>query len=347
MKFRIDKQSEISAHQQLREQIIFLISTGELAIGQEMPSVRALSRQLGLSVNTVSKVYSELARANWLLERAGAHHKVIVRNDSAVAGGRGDIDSLIDRTVELAHAQGYSLQALAERLRERLLEQPADHLLIVEPDAGLGIVMREEIRERIGYAPPVCTLSQIENDSVLRIGAVVVTPAYLIDRLHKSGADMRRIIPVEFSPLDALIARISELPEPSLIGWISASAAGLKTISGIAAPAAGNRHSNQFFLFECDGGYDHVHRIRRYRPEEYKPGDILKPLKNMSHSSDPTPSSMEEELSTTIFQCMDLVFCDSVAAAVIKHRKCVSYRLLSQTSLQQIELEAAKLPRRG
>lgn len=344
MKFRIDKRSKTSAHEQLREQIIMQISTGELGIGREMPAVRALARQLGLSVNTVSKVYSELAQARWLLERAGAHHKVIARTDAPAELQLETIDDLIERMAALAAARGYSLQDLARRLRTRLLEKPADHLLILEPEPELGLIMREEIRQKIGYAPPVCNLDQVERDATLRIGATIITPAYLIGRLRHLGADVRRVLAVQFSPLDPLIERIAKLSQPSLIGWVSVSAAGLKTISGIAAPAAEDRHSNQFFLLEHRAGKAPP-RLRPYSPEHYQPGDILNPSQTGSH---PRRAAQDAEDDATRALAdlagLDLVFCDSNAAAVVSHPRCIPYQLLSKPSLKRIAEEAAKLP---
>ena len=60
MKFAINPHNEEPIHLQLREQIIFHISTGELPIGHIMPSVNELARQLKIHRNTVSHVYAEL-----------------------------------------------------------------------------------------------------------------------------------------------------------------------------------------------------------------------------------------------------------------------------------------------
>ena len=45
MDIRIIKDSEVTIHKQLVEQIIFLIATGKLKPGEAMPSVRALAHQ--------------------------------------------------------------------------------------------------------------------------------------------------------------------------------------------------------------------------------------------------------------------------------------------------------------
>ena len=351
MRFHINKQSEITAHEQLREQIIFLISTGQLAIGKEMPSVRVLSRQLGISLNTVSKVYSELVRGCWLIERPGAHHIVVERKEAKTASPPvADLDDLINRTVSLAHAHGYSLQQLAARIRECLLDQLPDHVLIVEPEPGMGEILRAEIRERIGYAPPSCGLRLLQQNPALGIGAVLITPTYLVDRLGFVAPHRRRILSVSYTPLDEVMATISKLGRPSMIGILSVSEAGLKTLSCMTAPGIGKQHSLHLFLMErLDSEQVDKVRFRRYRIEEYHPTNILKPAADGKTSPSVVPKLILEEpngdnaVSAADLRCMDILFCDSVVYSFTDHPKRIKYQLLSSNSLDKIAAEAANL----
>ena len=47
------------------------IAVGELAVGDQLPSVRALAQQLTLNPNTVARAYSELTNEGWLDARQG------------------------------------------------------------------------------------------------------------------------------------------------------------------------------------------------------------------------------------------------------------------------------------
>src|SRR5215472_15501232 len=158
MKIHINKQSEVPVHEQLREQIIFLLGTGRLSIGEPLPSVRELARRLKVHHNTVSHVYRDLVREGWLITRRGTRLVAVqkARGAREDAGKPTNLDDLIDLMVRFADEHEYSLQQLAGRVRERLLAAPPDHLLIVEPEAELGSLMREEIRRAIGQAPPGC-----------------------------------------------------------------------------------------------------------------------------------------------------------------------------------------------
>src|SRR5580704_6770582 len=127
MNISLNQDSDVPLRQQLSEQIVFLITTGELRAGEEMPSVRALARRAKVHHNTVSKAYQDLVRREWLTRKRGRR---LVVGTPASKGQQPDsgIDELINETIRRAKSLGYSLQTLRKRVRERLLEEPADHL---------------------------------------------------------------------------------------------------------------------------------------------------------------------------------------------------------------------------
>ena len=143
MDIRIDKRSEVSVRQQLAEQIIFLIATEKVKPGEALPSVRELARHLKIHHNTVSEAYKDLARRTWVVRRKGS--RVVVRS----AGGRAeltnghDVDDLINTTIRVARDRGYSLQALRERVRTRLLAEPPDHVLVGRLSSAQGSLSKK------------------------------------------------------------------------------------------------------------------------------------------------------------------------------------------------------------
>lgn len=58
-------------NKQLTDGIRRLIASGELAVGDQLPSVRGLATQLTINPNTVAKAYSELTGEGWLDARQG------------------------------------------------------------------------------------------------------------------------------------------------------------------------------------------------------------------------------------------------------------------------------------
>ena len=51
----IDRDSDVSIRQQITDQILFLIATGRLRSGDQLPSVRELARRHDIHANTVSQ----------------------------------------------------------------------------------------------------------------------------------------------------------------------------------------------------------------------------------------------------------------------------------------------------
>ncbi|MCG8570623.1 MAG: GntR family transcriptional regulator [Spirochaetes bacterium] len=58
--FVLDSKSGIPVYRQIIQQIELAISTDELKVGDQLPTVRSLAIQLKVNPNTVAKAYSEL-----------------------------------------------------------------------------------------------------------------------------------------------------------------------------------------------------------------------------------------------------------------------------------------------
>ena len=58
--FKLDPKSGIPFYRQIIDQIRYGIVTGNLSVGEQLPTVRALAVELKVNLNTVSKAYKEL-----------------------------------------------------------------------------------------------------------------------------------------------------------------------------------------------------------------------------------------------------------------------------------------------
>ena len=56
---------------QITDGIRRAIASGELGVGDQLPSVRGLAQQLTVNPNTIAKAYNELAAEGWLDARQG------------------------------------------------------------------------------------------------------------------------------------------------------------------------------------------------------------------------------------------------------------------------------------
>jgi GntR family transcriptional regulator len=90
----VDPHSGVPVYRQLMDQIKFQIASGVLRPGDELPSTRGLSAELGVNPMTISKAYSYLERENVIERRPG--RPLVVK---AVANG--DLD---DRRMEQVRA---------------------------------------------------------------------------------------------------------------------------------------------------------------------------------------------------------------------------------------------------
>ena len=71
MLFTVDPQSDVPVYRQVMEQVRYAIASGQLGPGDELPSTRALSSELGVNPMTISKAYSYLERDGVLERRPG------------------------------------------------------------------------------------------------------------------------------------------------------------------------------------------------------------------------------------------------------------------------------------
>lgn len=252
MDIRVSKESEVPLRQQLAEQIAFLIATDKLKAGEALPSVRELARRLGIHHNTVSHAYQDLVRRTWLLRRRGT--RVVVRSltEQKRPSGTQDLDELIDMTIQAARERGYSLQALRERMRERLLAEPPDHILVVDQEAGLQRLLQAEIREVLAWPVECCAREDLAQNSGRAIGALVVAPQYAAEDVKPLVPKAQLLLSIAFSSADEHVERIRQLEPPSVIAVVSISANFLRTAQALLAPALGRRHTLCAYLLPLE-----------------------------------------------------------------------------------------------
>lgn len=71
MKLAISPISQVPIYEQIKNQIKEEILNGTLAAGTQLPSIRALARELKVGVITVKRAYDDLCEEEILISRAG------------------------------------------------------------------------------------------------------------------------------------------------------------------------------------------------------------------------------------------------------------------------------------
>ncbi len=92
MLIAVDANSGVPVFRQLMDQIRFHIASGLLGPGDELPSTRTLSEQLGVNPMTVSKAYSLLEQEKLIERRPGL--PLVVRAQSRDTLDRERLDHL-------------------------------------------------------------------------------------------------------------------------------------------------------------------------------------------------------------------------------------------------------------
>ena len=84
MLIRIDRESGVALHRQIRRQIQELILSGVLSPGTKLPSTRELASSLGVNRSTVVAAYRELWSEGLVEGRSGGG-TVVARFEASVA----------------------------------------------------------------------------------------------------------------------------------------------------------------------------------------------------------------------------------------------------------------------
>lgn len=102
MLLRLDFSADVPIYQQIRNQIVVAIASGELAPGEKLPTIRALAEEAGINMMTASKAYQLLKSEGYIT--TGRRDGATVRLPDA--GPRpGTIEGLRLRICELRLAE--------------------------------------------------------------------------------------------------------------------------------------------------------------------------------------------------------------------------------------------------
>ncbi len=108
---------EVPIYDQITRQIKALILTGALREGEALPSMRALARDLRISVITTKRAYEELEREGFISTVPGKGCFVCPRNLELVReSARRQVEEYLQKAVEAAQAGGLTRSEVTEAL---------------------------------------------------------------------------------------------------------------------------------------------------------------------------------------------------------------------------------------
>ena len=121
--FQLDEHSDIPLWAQLKKRLTYLIMTRKYEKGDQLPTVRELSSNLGVAYNTVSKVYRDLERDGLIRTKQGSGTFVTYVGDDAAACPDAAIEAIVVKLFEESRIVGLTnkeVVSLVEKYLERI-----------------------------------------------------------------------------------------------------------------------------------------------------------------------------------------------------------------------------------
>jgi GntR family transcriptional regulator len=113
--------SKVAIYKQITDQVWQAVTTGKLALGDQLPSVRALAEQLVVNPNTVARAYGDLTRDGLIESKAGRgvfitqKRKVFTQEE-----GWRRLEPLLDAAIGEAMALDFTHEELKQAFEKKL-----------------------------------------------------------------------------------------------------------------------------------------------------------------------------------------------------------------------------------
>lgn len=149
MKIWLSKNSEVSVREQLVAQITLGITSGDLPVGEKLPSTQEIARRFQIHSNTVSNAYQKLAEDGWVEFKKGSGFYVC-EVEKRISQNEFALDSLIADFIKQAQTQGFSRKEIKDRLQKWFDNQPKE-MILIESDEDFREILVSEIKDAIEF----------------------------------------------------------------------------------------------------------------------------------------------------------------------------------------------------
>lgn len=257
MDLKLNRKNQLPVHAQLKAQLVYLIQSGQMRPGTQLPTVRQLAGFLRVNRNTVSKVFSEMQREGHLSCEPGRGTFV----SAAKAKSESKVESMhkllavVDETLDRAGKLGFSPEELFLTLYARTQASPPAasggerevKALFIEcsrPELELfSAELKQELRIQLDSMLVGDFAKAAEKDlKSLRSYGLIITTFYHIREvqslLEDSGVEVAAVM-VDTS-LETLI-RLTSLPEGTKVGVACTTRTGAENMK-LSIQRAGLEH---------------------------------------------------------------------------------------------------------
>lgn len=119
IRFVLDPKAGTPYYRQIIDQIRFGIASGNLAINEQLPTVRALAVELKVNLNTVAKAYKELEIQKILETQQGTGTFIsAIDNKISDLERKQKLQEITREFATIAHSYGFSVDELIDELNK-------------------------------------------------------------------------------------------------------------------------------------------------------------------------------------------------------------------------------------
>jgi len=256
MDLKLNRKNQLPVHTQLKAQLVYLIQSGQLAAGIQLPTVRQLAGFLRVNRNTVSKVFSEMQREGHLSCEPGRGTFV----SSSPMKSKTKVErmnkllAVVDNALEKADKLGFSAEEVFLTLYARTQASPLKtrpvqdvRVLFVEcsrPELELfSTELKKQLHIRVDPILVGDFAKAVEKDlESLRRYGLIVTTFYHIREVQSllEGSGVEVVALMVDTSLETLM-RLTSLPEGTPVGVACTTWAGAENMK-LSVQRAGLKH---------------------------------------------------------------------------------------------------------
>jgi DNA-binding transcriptional regulator YhcF (GntR family) len=216
----LSRRGGIAIRDQLRYQLELRILTGHLALGQQLPSVRALARRLKVHPNTVAAAYKDLEATGHVVVRKGAG--VFVGPGPAAALPSSNLDDILRVALRQAFQAGHGSQDIRAGVDRWLGSAPVERVVVVDAAREMAQLLAAEVHEALGVVTASCTLMDAETTPSLLSGVLALTLPYHLETVSRLSA-ATAVEPLTLTIPECARDEVTALPPGSILLLVSCS----------------------------------------------------------------------------------------------------------------------------
>ena len=201
MKLWLSKNSEISVREQLMTQITLGITSGDLPVGEKLPSTRELALRFNVHANTIGSAYRKLGEQGLIEFKKGSGFYVCEKNEYRPEDAA-RLNTLIDEFFRKARSHGFSKSEIYACLQDRMTPEKSKLITIIECDEDFRQILIEEIKQVTSHRIEGTSFDSFIN-SFQNNDAIYVA-------LHENQAKIEKILPADRKCLYLMTRSVSD-----------------------------------------------------------------------------------------------------------------------------------------